>query len=127
MVSILPGMANTEIVAQRDERTGRFLTGNNGGGRKPGSRVRHSENFLREFADDFEQHGAEVIAKVRVEKPDGMCSDRAAGPTQGAPAIYKHVPSPDRFRRGTHREKPEETFDELTKHALEKVFREGPV
>src|SRR4051794_25809140 len=54
----------------RDQR-GRFQTGNSGGpGRTPGSRNRHSENFLHAFAVDFEQHGAAVIAKVREEKPE---------------------------------------------------------
>ena len=54
----------------RDSKTGRFLTGNSGnGGRKPGSRGRHSENFLREFANDFEQHGAVIIQQVRREEP----------------------------------------------------------
>jgi hypothetical protein len=56
--------------SDRDQRTGRFLPGNSGfGGRPKGSRNRHSENFLREFADDFEKHGPAVIAKVREEQP----------------------------------------------------------
>jgi hypothetical protein len=62
-------MSESEII-ERDKVTGRFLAGNGGGGRKPGSRNRHSENFLAAFADDFEQHGADVIRKVRAEKPD---------------------------------------------------------
>jgi hypothetical protein len=58
------------FVIERD-RKGRFLTGVKAGpGRPVGSRNRHTENFLREFADDFEQHGAAVIAQVRNEKPD---------------------------------------------------------
>jgi hypothetical protein len=56
----------------RDAKSGRFVTGHKqaGPGRPKGSRNRHTENFLREFADDFERHGAAVIAKVREEKPD---------------------------------------------------------
>jgi hypothetical protein len=57
-------------VIDRDSK-GRFLTGGKPGpGRPRSSRNRHSENFLSAFADDFEQHGVEVIAKVREEKPD---------------------------------------------------------
>jgi hypothetical protein len=62
--------ASTTTTDERDQR-GRFQTGNSGGpGRTPGSRNRHSENFLHAFAVDFEQHGAAVIARVREEKPD---------------------------------------------------------
>jgi hypothetical protein len=31
-------MSDTSIIAQRNTKTGRFLAGNNGGARKPGSR-----------------------------------------------------------------------------------------
>jgi hypothetical protein len=56
-------------VIDRDSK-GRFLTGGKPGpGRPRSSRNRHSENFLSAFADDFEQHGVEVIAKVREEQP----------------------------------------------------------
>jgi hypothetical protein len=41
----------------------------NPAGRKPGSRNRLSEAFLNSLEADFEQHGAGVIAKVRVESP----------------------------------------------------------
>jgi hypothetical protein len=54
---------------ERDE-TGRFLTGNNGGGRPRGARSKLSERFLNALQADFEQHGPDVIAKVRIEKPD---------------------------------------------------------
>jgi hypothetical protein len=57
-------------IAERDGK-GRFLTGGKPGpGRPRGSRNRHTENFLSAFADDFERHGAEVIERVRVERPD---------------------------------------------------------
>jgi hypothetical protein len=39
------------------------------GGRAKGVRNRLSQAFLEGFAADFEQHGAEVIKIVRVEKP----------------------------------------------------------
>jgi len=41
-----------------------------GPGRPIGSRNRHTENFLAPFCRDFEAHGADVIRKVRDEKPD---------------------------------------------------------
>jgi len=53
----------------RDDK-GRFLTGNNGGGRSKGSRNKLSEAFLSALDADFEQHGPDVITKVRIEKPD---------------------------------------------------------
>jgi hypothetical protein len=59
----------TTTQADRDETSGRFLPGNKRGGRPKGSRDRHSRNFLNAFADDFEQHGVQVIAKVREEQP----------------------------------------------------------
>jgi hypothetical protein len=52
----------------RDER-GRFLTGNSGGGRRPGSRNKLTETFLGTIANDFAEHGAEAIARVRKEDP----------------------------------------------------------
>ena len=39
------------------------------GGRAKGARNNLSVAFLEAFAADFEQHGAEVIKIVRVEKP----------------------------------------------------------
>jgi hypothetical protein len=63
-------MSEITTAADRDEASGRFLPGHKRGGRPRGARDRHSRNFLTAFADDFEQHGAAVIAKVRDEKPD---------------------------------------------------------
>jgi hypothetical protein len=39
-------MSDATIMAQRDTKTGRFLAGNSGGGRKPGSRNKLSESFI---------------------------------------------------------------------------------
>ena len=52
----------------RDDQ-GRFLTGNSGGGRRKGSRNKLTERFLDTIADDFAEHGADAIAKVRVSDP----------------------------------------------------------
>lgn len=49
---------------------GRFLPGNNGGGGRPlGSRNKLSEAFLEALASDFDQHGKDVIERVRTEEP----------------------------------------------------------
>lgn len=48
---------------------GRFLTGNSGGGRRKGSRNKLTERFLDAIANDFTEHGALAIAKVRTEDP----------------------------------------------------------
>jgi hypothetical protein len=63
-------MSDIVVNNSRDEK-GRFVVGNKPpGGRPKGARDRHSRNFLESFANDFEQHGAAVIAQVRAEKPD---------------------------------------------------------
>jgi len=41
----------------------------NPAGRKPGSRNKLSENFLRALSDDFEKHGAQAIVDVREKRP----------------------------------------------------------
>jgi hypothetical protein len=56
--------------AFRDTKTGRFLTGNNGGGRPKGSRNRLASEFIDALANDFSEHGASAIETVRKEKPD---------------------------------------------------------
>lgn len=55
-------MADTQL--ERNEK-GRFLTGNIGGGRKPGARNRLAGELLEALADDFSRHGIEAIEKVR--------------------------------------------------------------
>lgn len=52
----------------RDEQ-GRFLTGNSGGGRRKGSRNKLTEQFLDTIAEDFNKHGGDAIARVRVSDP----------------------------------------------------------
>jgi hypothetical protein len=54
--------------SERDEH-GRFLTGNSGGGRRKGSRNKPTERFLDTIASDFAEHGAEAIARVRIDDP----------------------------------------------------------
>jgi hypothetical protein len=61
-------MAASNAGSTRDDQ-GRFLTGNSGGGRRKGSRNKLTERFLDTIADDFAEHGAEAVAKVRVSDP----------------------------------------------------------
>lgn len=53
----------------QDDKSGRFLTGNSGGGRPKGSRNRLGEAFVQALHDDFQRHGIETIEKVRSERP----------------------------------------------------------
>lgn len=43
-------------MADRDPETGRFLTGNGGGGRPKGSRNKLGEQFLEALAQDFAEY-----------------------------------------------------------------------
>ena len=52
--------------AARDAQ-GRFLTGNNGGGRKRGSRNRLTDTFLAAIETDFSQHGPDALAQLRTQ------------------------------------------------------------
>lgn len=53
----------------QDPKTGRFLTGNSGGGRPKGSRNRLGEQFLEALAQDFSENGQAAIVACREEKP----------------------------------------------------------
>ncbi len=56
-------------MSERDAETGRFLTGNSGGGRPKGSRNKLGEQFLEAMAQDFTAHGQQAIVACREEKP----------------------------------------------------------
>jgi hypothetical protein len=56
-------------VSDRDEKTGRFLTGNNGGGRPKGARNRLAGELLEALADDFSEHGVSAVQRVRETDP----------------------------------------------------------
>jgi hypothetical protein len=58
----------TEIA--KDPETGRFLTGNIGGGRQKGARNKLGEAFIQALHDDFDVNGVSAVEKVRTEKPD---------------------------------------------------------
>ena len=48
---------------------GRFITGNNGGGRKKGSRNRLTETFIAAIETDFADYGPETLARLRANDP----------------------------------------------------------
>ena len=56
-------------MSERNPETGRFLTGNIGGGRPKGSRNKLGEQFLEALAQDFAEHGQDAIVACREEKP----------------------------------------------------------
>jgi len=57
-------------VPEKDGTTGRFVTGNIGGGRGKGSRNKLGEEFIQTLYADFQEHGVAAIEAVRTEKPD---------------------------------------------------------
>ena len=61
--------SNVIVTTTERDENGRFLTGNSGGGRPKGSRNKLTERFLDTIANDFAEHGAEAIAKVRTDDP----------------------------------------------------------
>ena len=56
----------------RDPKTGRFLAGNNGGGRKVGSRNRLSEAFLFDLEAEWEKSGPDCLKKMAALDPGGF-------------------------------------------------------
>ena len=59
----------------RDDK-GRFLTGNNGGGRPRGARNRLAGELLEALADDFSQHGVCCGSESPGNRPDCIFEDR---------------------------------------------------
>jgi hypothetical protein len=61
-------LAEPQPLEQRDAQ-GRFLSGNNGGGRKRGSRNKLTETFIAAVETDFAEYGPEALAKLRNDDP----------------------------------------------------------
>jgi len=53
----------------RDAKTGRFITGNNGGGRKLGSRNKLTTEFLDDLYAKWQKHGPDVLERVIRDDP----------------------------------------------------------
>ena len=54
---------------EKDAKTGRFVTGNNGGGRPKGARNRLGDAFVADLLEDWEDNGKAAIQQVRTERP----------------------------------------------------------
>jgi hypothetical protein len=65
-------MTDTEIVNERDSR-GRFVTGNIGGGRKPGSRGKLGEQFVSDLRDAWLEYGVEALRECAKSEPAAFC------------------------------------------------------
>lgn len=57
-------------VPAKDPESGRFLTGNNGGGRPKGSRNKLGEQFIEDLLTSWQANGPNAIQRVIDEKPD---------------------------------------------------------
>jgi hypothetical protein len=57
-------------MAERDENSGRFLTGHVGvGGRPRGSRVKLTEAFLSDLSDSWDVHGKAALVNCATQEP----------------------------------------------------------
>ena len=63
-------MSRSNGLDQRDSKTGRFVTGNIGGGRKMGSRNKLTTEFLDDVYCKWQKHGGEVLDRVIKDRPD---------------------------------------------------------
>jgi hypothetical protein len=67
-------MNETAITADRDQQSGRFVTGcKPGPGRAKGSRNRLAENFLEDLKTAWEEHGADALRRCALEEPSTFC------------------------------------------------------
>jgi hypothetical protein len=61
--------SQNKALDSRDAKTGRFITGNNGGGRKLGSRNKLNTEFLDDLYAKWQEHGPEVLERVIRDDP----------------------------------------------------------
>lgn len=67
--ALLNGVAVTDRPKPKQDEKGRFVAGNGGGGRKPGTRNKLGEAFLADLMADWEEHGVATLRAVRETKP----------------------------------------------------------
>lgn len=65
----MDGQEDQRPAPEQDPKTGRFVTGNSGGGRPKGSRNKLGEQFIQDLYASWAEKGAETIEAVRVERP----------------------------------------------------------
>ncbi|MGA8699249.1 MAG: hypothetical protein WB689_36570 [Xanthobacteraceae bacterium] len=56
----------------RDAKSGRFLTGNNGGGRNQGSRNKLTTEFLNDLYSEWQKSGKSALARLAETDPGGF-------------------------------------------------------
>ena len=56
----------------RDAKSGRFLTGNTGGGRKVGSRNKLTTEFIDDLYSEWRRSGATVLKRLAQDDPGGF-------------------------------------------------------
>jgi hypothetical protein len=61
--------APIRVPPERDQKTGRFVTGNVGGGRYKGSRNKLSEAMIDDLYRHWLEHGIQAINRVFEERP----------------------------------------------------------
>jgi hypothetical protein len=66
-------MNDTMAQSDRDAKSGRFLAGNGGGGRKLGQRNRLGEAFLEDLRDAWNQYGEVALQKCAEDHPEKFC------------------------------------------------------
>ena len=61
------------LAPAKDPETGRFITGNSGGGRPLGARNKLAEAFLGDVLTEWQTHGASAISDMREKNPGDFC------------------------------------------------------
>jgi len=70
-------MSETSVsttVREPRNKLGRFIAGNSGnGGRKPGSRNKLGEDFVRDLAQVWADHGIQALVSCAISEPSQFC------------------------------------------------------
>ena len=60
---------DNDAKVEKDPKTGRFVTGNSGGGRPKGSRNKLGEAFLDNLYADWQENGVQALKDCRIQNP----------------------------------------------------------